>query len=108
METELVANLLEVVLRGALGDEQLRGDLAVGQTLGHKAGDLPFALGQADWCCLQGSDRMSGVGQIASSPAASAWPTFWHGSAGAPKATTGTQTRTSSGNSPGARRACAS
>ena len=38
--------MLDVRVDGALGDDQPLGDLPVGQSLGHQAGDLPLAAGQ--------------------------------------------------------------
>jgi len=43
MEAELVTNLLNVVLRRALGDDEPLGDLAVREPVGDELGDLPFA-----------------------------------------------------------------
>jgi hypothetical protein len=46
VEAQLVANLLDVVLRSALRDDEPFGDLAVRETIGDELGDLPFAPAQ--------------------------------------------------------------
>src|SRR5262245_7418218 len=45
-EAELGEDVLHVVLRGALGQMQLGGDLPVGQTARHRDGDLVLARSQ--------------------------------------------------------------
>ena len=45
-EPQLGEDVLDVVLGGALGDEQPLGDLPVGEALGHQCGDLRLARAQ--------------------------------------------------------------
>ena len=46
VKTELVADLLDMVLGGALGDEEALRDLTVRQTVGEETGHLSFASGE--------------------------------------------------------------
>jgi len=46
VEPELAPDLLDVALRGALGDKEPSGDLSVGQPLTDKGCDLLFTTGE--------------------------------------------------------------
>jgi hypothetical protein len=46
LDSELAKRLAEVIVDGARADEQLRGDLLIGGTVGREARDLRFLMGQ--------------------------------------------------------------
>src|ERR1044071_8511766 len=66
-EAELVEDVLDVGVGGALGDHELVGDLAVGQPPRDQGGDLDLAVGQR-----VGRDRLAPAGGLTDRPGD--WP----------------------------------
>jgi hypothetical protein len=52
-QLQLLEDVADVVLHGALGEHELFGDLAVGEPSCHQLGHLPLATGEGGrtWCC---------------------------------------------------------
>src|SRR5688500_5574374 len=73
-EAELVQDVLDVAHGGVLGDDELGGDLAVGQAAGHESGDLGLARaercggacggGRRGWSTLRGGSDAGEVKRL--------------------------------------------